>query len=44
MNSGTSCGVEPIAELLAGTVFNDGVPAPVDETEQQQSAALSNPH
>jgi len=32
-------GVERIAELLAGTVFKDGVPAPVDEPEQQQLAA-----
>jgi hypothetical protein len=32
-------GVERIAELLAGTVFTDGVPAPVDEPEQQQLAA-----
>ena len=31
--------VERIAELLAGTVFKDGVPAPVDEPEQQQLAA-----
>jgi len=32
-------GVERIAELLAGTIFRDGVPAPVDEPEQQQLAA-----
>lgn len=32
-------GVEHIAALLAGTVFKDGVLAPVDEPEQQQLAA-----
>ena len=31
--------VERIAELLAGTVFRDGVPAPVDDPEQQRLAA-----
>jgi transposase-like protein len=31
--------VERIAELLAGTVFTDGVPAPVDDPEQQRLAA-----
>jgi len=32
-------GVERIAELLAGTVFKDGVPAPPENVEQQQLAA-----
>ena len=32
-------GVERIAELLAGTVFRDGVPAPVDDPQQQRLAA-----
>ena len=31
--------VERIAELLAGTVFNDGVPASVDDPQQQRLAA-----
>ena len=31
--------VERIAELLAGTVFRDGVPAPVDDPQQQRLAA-----
>jgi len=30
---------ERIAELLAGTVFRDGLPAPVDDPEQQRLAA-----
>lgn len=32
-------GVERIDELLAGTVFRDGVSAPTDDTEQQRLAA-----
>ena len=31
--------VERIAELLAGTVFRDGVPAPIDDPQQQRLAA-----
>ena len=31
--------VERIAELLAGTVFRDEVPAPVDDPQQQRLAA-----
>ena len=31
--------VERIAELLAGTVFRDGVPAPIDDPRQQRLAA-----
>jgi hypothetical protein len=31
--------VERIAELLAGIVFRDGVPASVDDPQQQRLAA-----
>lgn len=32
-------GIERIDQLLAGILFKDGVPAPIDETEQQRLAA-----